>query len=427
LFAAWVSPSHEWVVLEYWPAHPDPSELFTIKLLNLRTNILKDLDVNPHQYIIQAPPIQSVAWSPDSQFFVMSINTVNRNLNDESVAYSASLYSIRDGSITKLNTPQVLQTRFIWSTDSSLIAIEGETSAPNGNELTLNIINTKTNQLIQSLPFGGADGMSIFAMCSLIWSPDQRYIAFVDSCMPYPENQGQEVRLWDLQSNAFIQVTSAASDLYRSTANPGLLTSLYTLNWLPPHTLLIGELIRLDTKISTINQIQTLSYNAQSQATSIFAPGKLTEIAINPVTGRFVSSIESSYSSITGSPETTQTRIGNFTVNTTNATMAQSTIANIPYGTDLGWSPDGKMLAYHQTGTNNFVFVTDGASPAVSYTFSDSSVAADSASKTAYILPIGWLPVNALNMNTLTPIASPVQPTPTGNGGSAPGGNQING
>jgi len=96
----------------------------------------------------------------------------------------------------------------------------------------------------------------------------------------------------------------------------------------------------------------------------------------------------------------------------------------LPAGIKPSWSPDGKMLAYQQTGTNNFVFVTDGSPPAVSYTFSDSSVAADSASKTAYILPIGWLPINA---TTSMPTASPVQPTPTGSGGSAPGGNQING
>ena len=425
-YPSWVAPSHQWFLINDQSTNASNLRLINVDLSSEKIIGYNVIGIN---LSIELRPDQTVAWSPNSQYIAFIARSGQDSSNNNTLHWGAYLYSVQTSTLTRLPIRQNMPIRFAWSADSKYLAIEGGTDQivhQDANDaVLLEVWNAQIGKVEKIDDLSNLVGAYDLGMCNMNWSPDDQYIAFVSICdSTRVGNIAREVYSFNIKTGQTKQVTNLATHML--SMKPIYVDSQFSLNWLSPSHLMIGQWVSVQGNQGKPSpQItQTLLYDPVTTNTSIYSSGKVQALSINPVNGRLAVSLASAISAETFLPIAAQVKTGNFNA-ATNIASIESDIS-LPDGNNFAWSSDGKILAYQQTGTNNFIFVTDGSSPTVSYTFSDSSVAADSASKTAYILPIGWVGSAAPGTVTPTLVAQPTNgPTPTG--ASVPGGNQIGG
>jgi hypothetical protein len=383
-----VSPLKDWLVVSYAAtATATSSGSNNLRLVNMKSGEVRDLAANP--LLLNTPlfaKLDSMVWSPDghSLAFAQIIRM------DSAEVTNAFIYSVPNKKLVKISTSQVGVIRFAWSADSSQIAVESVSCTPGHCAIALDLVDSKTGNVKKSEDLSNLSaGLGDQDVCNLQASPDMRFIAFVAACGISIQ---QEVYVWDSTLNRVTEVTHITKDAAR-TLNPIDIEASYSLNWLNSNKLLIGVYF-LETGIeprcaemnahNCIETIQTLVYDTAHDQTDHLYRGLIKELEINPINGEFAFSGFSSFSLWN------QTAIPFLAIGDFNLALIQSK-SNLPPGDHLYWSPDGTMLAYRQANTNNFVFVDDANKQNARYIFADSTVSADSASQTAYILPIGWV------------------------------------
>jgi len=379
-YPSWVSPSGEWMTLQYYTSQTSGA----IRLINLRSGEIRDIAPGGVNLEMgkETQPDQVEAWSPNARYLAFSIFSPN----DPATNMRAYLYDVISKTLVKLNVHQTESLRFAWSSDSSQLAVEGQSNDFTTNYSTsIDILDVKTNTLNLSIPNLGQ--IDITALCNLKWSPDGRYIAFISGCDPSDLFIDHEVFVWDTQIKKSIQVTTlAASILTNSLA----IESTYYLYWLKTNQLLVGQSIRSTHVGNSSVTTLTIIYDTSKAISTFYNTGKVQALSVNSITGKLVMSIIPAYDS-DFNPVSSQIKLGNLDE---NVSISGVTLVD---GNQFSWSPDGQFLVYQETGTNKFAFVDVSTNkPSISYTFDDSTIKTSLPTpengnpQQITILPIGW-------------------------------------
>ncbi|MFN8421588.1 MAG: hypothetical protein U0528_20430 [Anaerolineae bacterium] len=290
---------------------------------------------------VQGHPDQHIVWSPDGQFIAFS---VEQALTSTSLEKGVYIYDIANQSITQLAKDLAYFSRLAWSRDSKFLAVSiqrcPEASTWNCDySLATFGASTGQQQLSVSLTLPESSSAGLDTLCSLDWSPDNRFISFVPFCSREPMNPPIEVYVWDTVQGVAYPVTDFTSSV-KQPPDRVYLAAYYETIWIAPDTLLIGAFWDDGITLNT----RTISVQLPDKTIVEVMPEAMEAAALHPTTS------DLAYRTVSTPPidpyylpnmENPKLAVG--TVDGTRL-VNKSTIAT--NACRLAWSPDGTMLAY---------------------------------------------------------------------------------
>jgi hypothetical protein len=286
--------------------------------------------------------------------------------------------------------------RFVWSKDSRQLAIALE--SPLGSDkykITLDTFDIAKKARRASIQVSdSSDGLSLpTGMCFLEWSPDGRYVSFVEDC-DYSQFNYKDVYIAEVASGTVAQLTDTKTKL--GIPRNDIAGSFLEPLWYDTHTLLVGEAIWRGMGAVT-HLTETVAYKLPEGNVVIAGYESATHWAKNPVSEEIAylaQAFSSDTSSINGSFDVKTIQIDTFD----GQTLIPKISVSAPLGY-LSWSPDGLFLAHNVNGSAEVVYYTEQGSG--SFYLSETTFIDKSSGRTTRYSPpanrhietriIGWL------------------------------------
>ncbi|MEP7285460.1 MAG: hypothetical protein ABI947_06805 [Chloroflexota bacterium] len=335
LYQVLASPTGEWLALVF-RLHITDNTQELLRLVNVASRETRDIPLPDGQMALDIDH----AWSPDGNYLVFDVPLYAGSIN----VYS---YSLATGKVsTLLVNPD--RYHFVWSTDSSQIAIEqGHCYSPEECNTwieTFDIV-TQTRKLAVDLaplfpPY------SEESICLLNWSPGMRYMAFISSCVAASETPAggplEEVYIWDTQTGKVSRLTSFTEAMAKDE-NVIMIWALYQTHWYDSHTLVIGA--RWANSSHPEDKTQIVVYNLANNTSNVLSSDFLYEFAINPVSKQIALKIFSPLSKKAPDVPPYDGRI--VTLTNDKGVFKLNTAVDVT-GCQFAWSPDGAYLFFNK-------------------------------------------------------------------------------
>jgi hypothetical protein len=394
------SPDGQWIALIFWAAGGGWSAS-QIVVVNVSTGEIHQ--VNPFPVLLYDNDLSTLenvkmaVWSPNSRnlAFIMELSDGDivkgdpdmGELDVSKLSNAVFIYSVQTQNLIKLTEANSLHgwsSWYVWSNDSTRLAIANQTSVDGSTEFEIalgvyevsnqkqqiSIIAPKTSEWL-SLPT---------ALCFLAWSPDGTYLSFVMDC-DYSSSRYKEVYLAEIASGKISQLTN----FFNKLGVPGSdgASSYPEPIWYDAHTLLIGTGMYRGTG-AIVNYEETLAFHFPEKNSVKVSQEWATTWALNPISGDLaylVETLSTDKSLINGNMEIEGLRISSFDGQTLTP------IINLPatWGY-LEWSPDGLFLAYTASSSIPVTYQTEQG-PAIYNLWSTTFIDKSSGRLTQYTPP----------------------------------------
>lgn len=378
LHDAKASPDGNWIVL--LPSGPVSSFL----LLNVNTREARSIAANmglvPRDYAVDSLGINHpFAWSPDSRYMAFT--------SFEDGRAGIVVYDVYTASRANITTNKIVEYYDVaWSPNGNYLAMAGLDCSGGLLDCQVHIsVYDQTTQTfdvaINAIRSGGDLGN--LASCQLDWSPDNYFISFVSSCDPSFNAIEKELFVLDRQQAQIHAITSYTTTAIQPPDAPidyPIRWARYDPFWVDGNTLLVSVSYAETSTDNILDQIT--SYNLKDNSTTILrTDGRGVRWARHPSLGYLAFGLVRGY--YASSPLFAVERA-------TFDTGHLNTIAVLPAGCDLSWSPDAEYLAYTVRADMN----AECESPMTSAIIVDSStgeVKEKILGAAGSMMPVGWI------------------------------------
>ncbi|MCB9457736.1 MAG: hypothetical protein H6671_17260 [Anaerolineaceae bacterium] len=338
-----LSPSGEW--LAYTVSNFNNRSL-DMRLLNLHTqetvSVIEGFKF-PERPLLLDGDFAVFAWSSNSQYLAFHQQSPEdyRTRSDTQATY---LYHVGTRTLTNITPGSVNQYQLSWSNgDSRLAVVSMDCTLVGCSRATLDVYDAHTAAIVQTVDLSalaGNDAGQSMNFRALQWSPDDRYIALLDSCAGSAVGL-REVQLIDVDEGTLAQVTHfTPTDIPLADL---VYVSSISLAWDGNNHLLIGadivqgRLLTLPGSTSTATYVYDLEAETLTQIAapylSQWSPANEQLLAYlsydyvtDPVRGKIPTNVQVQTAMFDG--------------------QLLTPLASAPPGCRLAWNRSGSILAY---------------------------------------------------------------------------------
>lgn len=338
-----LSPSGEWLAYTVLKFN---NHSLDMRLLNLHTQetvaVIEGFEF-PRRPLLLDGDFAVFAWSSDSQYLAFHQQSTEdyRTWTDTQATY---LYHVGTRTLTNITPGSVNQYQLSWSNGGSRLAVVSMDCTLRGcSQATLDVYDASTAAIVQTVDLGalaGNDAGQSTNFCELQWSPDDRYIALLDSCGASSMDL-REIQLIDVDNGTLAQVTHfTPTDIPLADL---VYVSSISLVWDDNNHLLIGAKISQGRISSLPGSMSTATYVYEIESET------LTQIAASYLShwsranAHLLAYI--SYDDVTDPVRGEMP--GNVQIQTaTFDGQLLTPLASVPRGCRLEWDRSGSILAY---------------------------------------------------------------------------------